>query len=94
MATLQSPQHLSFGRALRELRVARGLSQEELAFRAGLHRNYVGSCERGEINLSLRVMLQLAAGLGVSFLQIVKRYDEIEAANSSTVPASQASASE
>lgn len=94
MAVVQSPQHLSFGLALRELRVARGISQEELAFRAGLHRNYVGSCERGEINLSFRVMLQLAAGLEVSFVEIAQRFDRIEASSPAASPGSEVSAPE
>ena len=88
MAAVQSPQHLSFGRARRELRETRGISQEELAFRAGLHRIYVGSCERGEINLSFRVILQLAAGLQVSFGEIAQLYERIEAAGSGAAPAS------
>lgn len=78
MAAAQSPEHVVFGRALRELRVARDLSQEELAFRAGLHRNYVGACERGEINLSLRVMLQLANGLQVTLSEMAERYDRAQ----------------
>lgn len=78
MAAVQSPEHVVFGRALRELRVARDLSQEELAFRAGLHRNYVGACERGEINLSLRVMLQFANGLQVTLSEIAERYDQTQ----------------
>ena len=76
MAAVQSAQHLALGDALRELRTARELSQEELAFRAGLHRNYVGACERGEINLSFRVILQLASGLGVSLSEIVQHYEK------------------
>jgi len=40
----------SFGRAVKELRVRRGFSQEGLGFRSELHRNYVGAIERGEIN--------------------------------------------
>jgi transcriptional regulator with XRE-family HTH domain len=54
-----------FGRRLRELRQARGLSQEELAFRAGLHRTYVSSAERGERNVSLVNLERLANALGV-----------------------------
>jgi transcriptional regulator with XRE-family HTH domain len=76
MATVQSAQHLALGNALRELRTARELSQEELAYRAGLHRNYVGACERGEINLSFRVFLQLADGLDVSLSEIVQHYEK------------------
>ncbi len=76
MATVQSAQHLALGNALRELRTARELSQEELAYRAGLHRNYVGACERGEINLSFRVILQLADGLEVSLSEIAQHYEK------------------
>ena len=76
MAAVQSPQHVALADALRELRTVRELSQEELAFRAGLHRNYVGACERGEINLSFRVILQLANGLEVSLSEIVQHYEK------------------
>lgn len=43
----------AFGKRIRELRTARGLSQEQLAELTGFHRTYVGMIERGERNLSL-----------------------------------------
>ena len=54
-----------FGDRLRELRLHRGYSQEELADRCGLHRTYVGSVERGERNIALQNICRLANALEV-----------------------------
>lgn len=51
---------------MRELRRASGLSQEALAERAEIHRNYVGSVERGERDVSVGVVDRMSAALGVS----------------------------
>lgn len=53
----------AFGDLVRARRQALGLSQEELAFRSGLHRTYVGSVERGERNLSLENIFVFASAL-------------------------------
>lgn len=66
----------TFARNLKRLRLAAGLSQEELALRAGLHRTYVGSAERGERNVSLRAIEQLADALGVAPADLLATGDE------------------
>lgn len=57
---------LAFGQRVRALRLAAGLSQERLADKAGLHRTYVSSLERGLRNVGLDNILRLAKALEVS----------------------------
>lgn len=54
-----------FGKRLRELRMKRGLSQEQLADLAGLHRNYIGNIERGENGIGIDNIMLLARTLKV-----------------------------
>lgn len=62
----------AFGRRVRELRNALGVSQEALADRAGLHRTYLGSLERGERNVSLENICRLAGVLGVTPAELMQ----------------------
>lgn len=61
-----------FGRRLRELRVARGVSQEALAAQAGLDRTYVSSCERGKRNISILNIYKLAEALDTHPAELLK----------------------
>jgi transcriptional regulator with XRE-family HTH domain len=54
-----------FGERVRAFRERAGLSQEGLAAKAGIHRTYIGSVERGERNICLRNIIRLAEALGV-----------------------------
>ena len=55
----------TFGGCVRELRKVRGLSQEQLADKADLHRTYVGMIERGEKNVTLLNIIKIANALEV-----------------------------
>lgn len=55
----------SLGRAVRQRRQELGISQEELGYRAGLHRTYIGDIERGSRNLTFLNFLRLARALEI-----------------------------
>lgn len=57
---------LTFAANVKRLRQAAGISQEALADRAGLHRTYISSIERGERNVSLENIFSIAEALGVA----------------------------
>jgi transcriptional regulator with XRE-family HTH domain len=71
----KSANHDALGRAVFEARARRRLSQEELGFRAKLHRNYVGAVERGEINPTFKTLLALTRGLALPLSELVKLYE-------------------
>lgn len=61
-----------FAANLKEQRLAKGLSQEDLADLCGLHRTYVGSVERGERNISIDNMERLAQSLDVPLEKLIR----------------------
>ncbi|HNW81365.1 MAG TPA: helix-turn-helix transcriptional regulator [bacterium] len=60
-----------FGERIKDLRKELKISQEELAFKAELHRTYISSIERGEQNISLRNIEKLAKALKVEMRELV-----------------------
>ncbi|PJC24379.1 transcriptional regulator [Candidatus Uhrbacteria bacterium CG_4_9_14_0_2_um_filter_41_50] len=63
---------VKFGNKVREQRLLLGLSQEELAGRAGVHRTYVGMIERAEKNITLTNVEKIAKALKLSIDEITK----------------------
>jgi len=62
----------TFGNRVRDLRKQTGISQEELAFRAGLHRTYIGMIERAEKNITLVNIEKISKALKVEIKDIFK----------------------
>lgn len=63
-----------FGNIIRKFRKKRGFSQEELSFRAELHRTYIGMIERGEKNITLMNIEKIANALNVKIKDL---FDEL-----------------
>ncbi len=61
----------TIGHNIREIRRARGLTQQALGDQIDLDRTYVGSLERGERNLTLDTVVALAERLGVDVLDLL-----------------------
>lgn len=67
---------LKFGRRLRELRVRAKLSQEKLAARAGMARNFVSMIENGQRNVTLDTIEKLARGLKCRLAMLMPDADD------------------
>ncbi len=59
-----------FGELVRRLRSEQGYSQEEFAFRVGLHQTYVSSVERGERNVTIGTADKIARALGTTLSEM------------------------
>lgn len=65
-----------FGKHVKNMRVACGISQEELAHRADIHTSYVSQLERGKKSPSFGVILRVAVALGTSGSELVRGVEE------------------
>jgi transcriptional regulator with XRE-family HTH domain len=66
---------MKLGDELRKARLGAGLTQEELAFKADVSRNYVSLLERGEKSPTVQLLLRLCSALGVKASRIVARIE-------------------
>jgi len=64
-----------FGARVRELRKAKGLSQEAFADLCGLDRTYMGGIERGERNVALKNIEVIAKALGITLSELMQGLD-------------------
>lgn len=63
---------IKFGHKVREVRLSKGLSQEELAELAGVHRTYIGMVERAEKNITLSNIEKIAKALNLDISELLK----------------------
>ena len=61
-----------FGEKVREIRKEKGLSQEELAHKADLHRTYIGMIERAEKNITLLNIEKIANALQINISNLLE----------------------
>lgn len=64
---------IEFGKKVRSERLRLGLSQEELASRANVHRTYIGMIERAEKNITLENIEKIAKALNISIAEFFNK---------------------
>lgn len=65
-----------FGLVLKELRLEKGLSQESLANQSDIDRTYISDIEKGERNISLKIIEQLSGTLQISLVELFKKIEK------------------
>lgn len=60
-----------FGEKMQKIRKAQGISQEELAAKLAMHKNYIGMVERGERNPTIRTLYKIAKALKVNSSELL-----------------------
>ena len=75
-----------FGAAIKAHRLRLGVTQEELAWRADLHRSYLADIERGGRNVTLRSIVNLARALQISLADLLANHLDLGVVNPSAEP--------
>lgn len=65
-----------FGKVVRRWREQAGISQEELATRAGLHRTYISLIERGKRTASIEVVRRVADALNTTMAELISEAEK------------------
>lgn len=68
---MKDPRLVAFGEKVRQIRKEKGLSQEALADLAGIDRSYMGHIERGDQNITLTKIHQIADALEVPIINLI-----------------------
>jgi transcriptional regulator with XRE-family HTH domain len=63
---------IKFGNNIRKIRMKKGMSQEQLSFKAELHRTYIGMVERAEKNITLLNIEKISLALEVEISELLK----------------------
>lgn len=75
--TIKHPNLIKLGQQIRNIRRSQGYSQESFAAMAGLGRTYMGRVERGEQNISIQNLIQIAFALSVNVGELVPQLSEL-----------------
>lgn len=69
---------VKIGSKIRELRSAKGYSQEGIADASGMGRTYMGRVERGEQNISIQNLIQIAFALNVDVEKLIPKLSDLK----------------
>jgi transcriptional regulator with XRE-family HTH domain len=72
---MKDPRLVAFGQRVRDLRKEKGLSQEAFADLTGIDRSYMGHIERGEKNVTLTKIYQIADAMQLEIVDLFKSAD-------------------
>ncbi len=64
---------VALGKAIRDIRLSKGISQEKLALMAEVDRSYVGQIERGDNNAAVLTLAKLASALDLSIWKLMQK---------------------
>ena len=68
----QDPVLLALGHAIRRIRLAKEISQENLALLAEVDRSYVGRVERGDNNVAILTLSKLAFAMNITLVELMQ----------------------